>query len=264
MTTPEPLRILIVDDEAPIRDELAWLLAQDARVGEVLIAEDGGAALRILTDTDVAAVFLDISMPGLDGLDVARILRKYESPPPFVFVSAHDTHGVAAFDLDAIDYVLKPIRPDRIHEAVSRIIARGTGTPPPGSARDHELEAIPDQLAPIVVDSEKIAVDVGGTTRFIQRSDVLFVESHGDYARLVTASGRYLVRVSLAMLEEEWASAGFVRIHRSWIVNLAHIDEVRHDNGRLSLGIGENQLEVSRRHTRAVRDLLVRSARLGR
>lgn len=270
MTPVDPLRVLVVDDEAPIRDELAWLLAQDERVGSVRVAEDGAAALRILGESDVDAVFLDIRMPGLDGLDVARILRRYESAPPFVFVSAYDTHGVEAFDLHAVDYLLKPIRPDRVREATTRILAQrapgaiatavnsaGPGQPPDPS--DTARDPISDPSG-----DEKIAVDVAGVTRFIQRSDVLFVEAHGDYARLVTPSGRYLVRVPLSALEDTWSTAGFVRIHRSWLVNLAHIEEVRHDNGRMSLVVAGHPLEVSRRHTRAVRDVLVRSARLGR
>ena len=93
----------------------------------MLVADDGGSALRLLTEHDVDAVFLDIRMPGLDGLDIARILRKYESAPPFVFVSAYDTHAVEAFDLRAVDYLLKPIRPDRVREAVTRISGRLPG-----------------------------------------------------------------------------------------------------------------------------------------
>jgi DNA-binding LytR/AlgR family response regulator len=113
-------------------------------------------------------------------------------------------------------------------------------------------------------DDATIAVELGGVTRFVQRSDVRYVEAHGDYARLVTSDGRHLVRVSLAHLEAEWADAGFVRIHRRWLVALRAIDEVRTDVGRMSLRVGDAVLPVSRRHTRELRDRLVRSARLGR
>jgi DNA-binding LytR/AlgR family response regulator len=260
------MHVLVVDDEAPIRDELAYLLRQDPRVSDVTVADDGNSALRILTESDIDAVFLDIRMPGLDGLDIARILRRYEYPPPFVFVSAYDGHAVEAFDLRALDYLLKPIRPDRVQEAVDRIAAHlARGTVPefaPVGPDDVALQGAASVQTPPV--DEKIAVDVGGTTKFIQRSEVRFVEAHGDYARLVTASSRYLVRIPLATLEQSWAAAGFVRIHRSTLVNLACIDEVHHDNGRMSLVVGADTLEVSRRHTRSVRDVIVRSARLGR
>ncbi len=249
---PRLLRVLAVDDEAPARAELAWLLERDPRVGSVLMAADGAEALRLLETEQVDALFVDIRMPGLDGLDLARVLRRFASPPAVVFVSAYDSHAVEAFDLRAVDYVMKPVREERLTEAVRRVdearavAAAPVATVAPGS------------------DDESIAVELGGITRFVKRSDVRYVEAHGDYARLVTDEGRHLVRVSLAHLEEQWADAGFVRIHRRWLVSLAAIDEVRSDGGRMSLRVGDAVLPVSRRHTRELRDRLVRSARPGR
>lgn len=248
---PRLLRVLAVDDEAPARAELAWLLERDPRVGSVLMAADGAEALRLLETEQVDALFVDIRMPGLDGLDLARVLRRFASPPAVVFVSAYDSHAVEAFDLRAVDYVMKPVREERLTEAVRRVdearaAAAPVATVAPGS------------------DDESIAVELGGVTRFVKRSDVRYVEAHGDYARLVTDEGRHLVRVSLAHLEEQWADAGFVRIHRRWLVSLAAIDEVRSDGGRMSLRVGDAVLPVSRRHTRELRDRLVRSARPGR
>ena len=107
-------------------------------------------------------------------------------------------------------------------------------------------------------------MELGGVTRFIRRSDVLYVEAHGDYARLVTAEGRHLVRVPLSVLEDRWEPVGFVRIHRRSLVSLAAIEEVRVDGGRLSVVVAGTVLEVSRRHTRELRDRLVRAARPGR
>ena len=248
------LRVLAVDDEAPARAELAYLLGRDERVATVLTAGDGAEALRLLESTTVDALFVDIRMPGLDGLDLARVLRHFASPPAVVFVSAYDSHAVEAFDLNAVDYVMKPVREERLTEAVRRVV----------ESRDRVV-VTPSAAPEVVADAdETIAVELGGVTRFVKRSDVLYVEAHGDYARLVTADGRHLVRVSLAHLEEEWADAGFVRIHRRWLVALGAIDEVRSDGGRMSLRVGDAVLAVSRRHTRALRDRLVRSARLGR
>lgn len=246
------LRVLAVDDEAPAREELAYLLGRDPRISLVLTAADGAEALRTLQSTAVDALFVDIRMPGLDGLDLARVLRRFAAPPEVVFVSAYDSHAVEAFDLRAVDYVMKPVREERLTEAVRRVVeSRGHAVPTPAPA-----VAVPDD--------ETIAVELGGVTRFVRRSDVRYVEAHGDYARLVTAEGRHLVRVSLAHLEDEWAAAGFVRIHRRWLVSLPAIDEVRTDGGRMSLRVGDAVLGVSRRHTRELRDRLVRSARLGR
>jgi DNA-binding LytR/AlgR family response regulator len=251
-TAPAPagLRVLAVDDEAPARAELAYLLGRDERIDEVHTAGDGAAALRMLEDTPYDALFVDIRMPGLDGLDLARVLRRFTSPPAVVFVSAYDQHALEAFDLRAVDYLMKPVRDERLAEAVGRVLeARGRAVPAPAAPED---------------DDETIAVELGGVTRFVKRSDVRYVEAHGDYARLVTNDGRHLVRVSLALLEEQWASAGFVRIHRRWLVPLDAIDEVRTDGGRVSVRVGDAVLQVSRRHTRELRDRLVRSARPGR
>jgi DNA-binding LytR/AlgR family response regulator len=111
---------------------------------------------------------------------------------------------------------------------------------------------------------ETIPVELGGVTRFINRSDVRFAEAHGDYARLHTADGSHLVRVPLSTLEEQWSAAGFVRIHRRHLVALAHIDEVAFESGRGTVRIGGEVLSVSRRHVRDLRDTLVRRARPGR
>ncbi|MFN8168311.1 MAG: LytTR family DNA-binding domain-containing protein [Candidatus Nanopelagicales bacterium] len=250
--TTAGLRVLAVDDEAPARAELAYLLERDPRVEVVLTAADGAEALRTLESTTVDALFVDIRMPGLDGLDLARILRRFSSPPAVVFVSAYDSHAVEAFDLRAVDYVMKPVREERLAEAVGRVVdSRGRGS---------SAEPVADPAD----DDQTIAVELGGVTRFVKRSEVLYVEAHGDYARLVTADGRHLVRVSLALLEEEWADAGFVRIHRRYLVPLRAIDEVRSDGTRMSVRVGDAILSVSRRHTRELRDRLVRGARPGR
>ena len=237
------LQVLVVDDERPALDELAWLLGRDARIGDVLTTDSAADALRVLQEEQVDAVFMDIRMPGLTGLELAKVLSRFKEPPPVVFVTAYDEHAVAAFDLHAADYVLKPVREDRLAEAVRRVVeARGTSTP---------------------VEEDTIAVELGGRTRFVARNEVRYVEAQGDYARLHTAEGNHLVRVPLTSLEEEWRDAGFVRIHRSLLVSLAHVEEVRMDAGRCTVVVGGQPLAVSRRHTRELRDLLVRRARPG-
>jgi len=246
--TPQPLRALVVDDEVPALTELAWLLEQDARIGQVHTASSGAEALKALQRIPVDVLFCDISMPGLDGLDLARVLARFSHRPHLVFVTAYDQHAVDAFDLQAIDYVLKPVRAQRLAEAVRRVVEAGQppssngGTPP----------------------DETIAVELAGVTRFVQRSKVLFVEAQGDYARLHTATSSHLVRIPLATLEERWADAGFVRIHRSTLVALGHVDEVQMEGGRFFVRLGERRLQVSRRHTRQLRDLLLRSASLSK
>ncbi len=238
------LRVLVVDDERPALDELAWLLDRDARVGVVTTTDNAAEALRVLQEGDVDAVFTDIRMPGLTGLELARVLSQFKAPPPVVFITAHDEHAVDAFELNAVDYLLKPVREDRLAEAVRRVIESAPSTD--GATTD-----------------DQIPVDLGGVTRFISRSDVTYVEAQGDYARLHTATGSHLIRSPLTTLEEEWRDAGFVRIHRSLLVSLPHVAEVRMGAGRCSVVVGDEELVVSRRHTRELRDLLVRRARPG-
>lgn len=243
MSTPSsqpgaPLTVLVIDDERPALDELAFLLRRDARVGEVLTTDSATEALRLLQDLEVDAVFLDIQMPGLSGLELAQVLARFRTPPAVVFVTAHEGHAVEAFDLDAVDYVLKPVREERLAEAVRRVVQ--------GSARPAEP---PD---------EQVPVERGGVTRFLRRSEITHVEAHGDYARLHTPEGSHLLRTPLSTLEQEWRPAGFVRIHRSLLVNLAHVDEVRMESGRCSVVVDGQELVVSRRHTRELRDLLLR------
>lgn len=232
------VRVLVIDDERPALDELAFLLERDPRVDDVLTTDSATAALRILQEIEVDAVFLDVQMPGLTGLELAQVLARFKSPPPVVFVTAHEEHAVEAFDLRAVDYVLKPVREERLAEAVRRVLEE--------SARPQENG------------DEQIAVERAGVTRFVRRSEVRYVEAQGDYTRLHTAQGTHLVRTPLSTLEEGWGPAGFVRIHRSLLVNLAHIDEVRMESGVCTVVVGGAQLQVSRRHTRELRDLLTR------
>jgi DNA-binding LytR/AlgR family response regulator len=247
MTAAQRLKVLVIDDERPALDELAYLLARDERIGDVLTCDSAAEGLRTLHEIDVDVVFLDIQMPALTGLDLAQVLSRFRNPPPIVFVTAHEAHAVDAFELRAVDYVLKPVRADRLAEAVRRVVE--------GSDR-----------APAPAHQTQIPVERGGVTRFVDRADVTHVEAQGDYARLHTADGSHLIRVPLSTLEEEWRSAGFVRIHRSLLVSLAHVREVRMDAGRCSVlvagppGAAGVQLGVSRRHTRELRDLLIRRA----
>jgi DNA-binding LytR/AlgR family response regulator len=236
--------VLVVDDERPALDELTYLLERDPRVREVLACDSATETLRLLQETEVDAVFLDVQMPGLTGLELAQVLARFKEPPPIVFVTAHEKHAVEAFELQAVDYVLKPVRADRLAEAVRRVV---DGTADRGPTADLQ-----------------VPVELGGVTRFVARSTIGYVEAQGDYARLHTAHGSHLVRTSLSQLEEEWAPAGFVRIHRSLLVSLAHVAEVRMDAGRCTVvvAVGEpgTELQVSRRHTRQLRDLLLRGA----
>ena len=242
MTTPPGLRVLVVDDEQPARDELAWLLGRDDRVGQVRTVGTATQALEVLRGEEFDAVFLDIAMPGLTGLELATVLARFDRPPAVVFVTAHGEHAVEAFDLEAVDYLLKPVREERLRTAVRRI------------------EDVNDPGRP--TDDDSIPVELGGVTRFVSRSEVSYVEAQGDYARLHTPTGSHLIRISLTALEDRWGEAGFVRIHRSVLVSLGHVDELRTEAGRCTVLVGGVELPVSRRLTATLRER-VRRARAG-
>jgi DNA-binding LytR/AlgR family response regulator len=228
------INVLVVDDELPAVEELAFLLGRDGRIGKVLRATSGSEALRALAAAPIDAVFLDIHMPAVSGLEIARAIAAGSHPPAVVFVTADEDHALAAFELAAVDYLLKPIRAERLSRSVGRICELRDG----GSA------------------PEMITVDQGGTTRMIRRDDVTYVQAQGDYARLHTADASYLIRVPLADLEQQWADAGFIRTHRSYLVALKHISSMKlaADGPRVTVaGAG---LPISRRHLPTVRERL--------
>jgi DNA-binding LytR/AlgR family response regulator len=245
------LRVLAVDDEPPALDELAYLLRADGRVATVNTASDVADAFRVLRDTDVDAVFLDIRMPGLDGMEFARVLGRFVRPPAVVFVTAYDDRAAEAFDLGVTDYVRKPVQADRIGESLRRVLAAQRVPNHPAVAVRRER----DDADPT------IPIELAGTTRMLPRSAVRWVEAQGDYARLHTADASHLVRVPLATLAERWADAGFVRVHRSFLVQLKLITELRLTNGGYVVIVDGRELPVSRRHTRELKDKLVRAAK---
>ncbi|MDT0571371.1 LytTR family DNA-binding domain-containing protein [Streptomyces sp. DSM 3412] len=250
------LRALAVDDEKPSLEELLYLLNADPRVGSAEGANDATEALRRINRAlesgpdgpeAIDVVFLDIQMAGLDGLDLARLLTGFARPPLVVFVTAHEGFAVQAFDLKAVDYVLKPVRRERLAEAIRRAVQlREATTAPAPPIPVHEPD--PDQ----------IPVELGGVTRFVSVDDITHVEAQGDYARLHTPQGSHLIRIPLSTLEERWRARGFVRIHRRHLVALRHVGELRLDAGTVSVLVGSVELQVSRRHARELRDLLMR------
>ncbi|MGW0159088.1 LytR/AlgR family response regulator transcription factor [Mycobacterium sp. NPDC003323] len=244
------LTVLAVDDEAPALDELAYLLGEHPCIGQVHTAGDATSALRELNQHSIDAVFLDINMPGLSGIELAGVLTNFANRPAVVFVTAHDDKAVAAFDVGAVDYLLKPIRQNRLDEAVRRVVtARATEAPPE---------------APDTVDSDVIPAELGGITHLVPRDSIGWVEAEGDYARLHSATGAHLVRIPLSTLETRWRDHGFQRIHRSYLVSLRLVTGLRTGDGGLLVRLRANgsspavELPVSRRQARELRDRLVR------
>jgi DNA-binding LytR/AlgR family response regulator len=253
------LTVLIADDEQPALDELAYLLGHDARIGAVHRASNGADALRILTQEEIDAVFLDIHMPGLSGIDLARALGHFDRRPPFVFVTADEERAVEAFDLAAVDYLLKPVRTERLERAVGRLIEARAAAEAAGAGGAGAAGAPVTGAVPVVARPELVAVSLGGTTRMIRQDAIHYVQAQGDYARLHTDDGSYLVRVPMSDLEQQWAAAGFVRIHRSYLVALGHVERLRLGASNPTVLVGGVELPVSRRLLPSLRDRVAAS-----
>ncbi|SIO84846.1 LytTR family DNA-binding domain-containing protein [Nocardiopsis sp. JB363] len=240
------LRVLVVEDEASTRQEMASLLGDMSEVSEVLVASNGASAVRLLGTTSIDAAFLDILMPGLDGMDVARVLSVMSEPPSIVFVTASEAHAVEAFGIGAVDYLLKPIRPERLAEAVGRI----------AQLRDSNGVSSPAE------DLHVVQIDTGRRTVFVKRDDVQFVEAQGDYVRLHTSDGTHLIRLSLSYLEEVWSSAGFLRVHRGFLIAIPWVRDLRvTSSSGLVAGTPAGDVPVSRRHGRHLRAQLLEAAK---
>lgn len=231
------INVLVADDELPAVEELAFLLGRDPRIGMIHRAMSGAEALELLGRHTVDTVFLDIHMPGLSGLELAEVIGRSSNPPVVVFVTADDDRALEAFELAAVDYLLKPLRTERLSRTVDRVV---------------ELVAHPAAVEEV----ELITVDQGGTSRIIRLDDVKFVQAQGDYARLHTAEASYLIRVPLADLEQRWAESGFLRIHRSYLVCMQFVTALKLSAAKPTVSVGSNVLPVSRRHVPVLREHL--------
>jgi DNA-binding LytR/AlgR family response regulator len=240
------LKILAVDDERTQLEDLARLLRSFPSVEHVECASDGHDALAKLSDRPYDAVFLDVRMPDLDGVELGRVLRRFASPPQLVFVSAYDSAAVDAFELRALDYLRKPVSRRRIEEALGRVTG-ALDAAEHVAARDHPAE----QRHP-AAETEMVAVANArrGTTRLIPRNSILYAQSHGDFVRIVTEDGRYLLRSTLSDIERRWEQYGFVRVHRQYLANLHKAVELRPLlGGTAELAFAEGQtVPIARRH----------------
>ncbi|WP_448808792.1 LytR/AlgR family response regulator transcription factor [Agromyces bauzanensis] len=233
--------VLIADDERPVLEELEALLRRDPRIGRIWRASSGSDAVRVLAEHDVDAAFLDIHMPGLSGFDLARGLARFGRPPAIVFVTADEAGAVEAFDVAAVDFILKPIRRERLQRAIGRILA-GREEAPTG---------------PTMPADESIPVRIGNVMRVVHRTDVRWVQARGDYSRLVTDTDTHLIRETISELEERWADAGFIRVHRSYLVDGGAITVARLTGSHPAVIVAGEEIPVSRRSVAAVREAIL-------
>ena len=241
------LRVLAVDDEHSQLQDLARLLRSSRMVEAVECASDGHDALVKASGERYDAIFLDVRMPGLDGLELGRVLRRFTAPPQLVFVSAYDSAAVDAFELQALDYLRKPVSRLRLEETLERVhtaVANGAAREPRPSTAESEVLAVANVR--------------NGATRLIARSSILYVQSHGDFVRIVVEDGRYLLRTTLTDVQRRWEQFGFVRVHRQYLANLNKAVELRPQfGGTAELAFADGQaIPVARRHVAELGRLL--------
>lgn len=246
------LRTLIVDDEALARLRLRTLLQElvEPTVEVIGEAEDATAALHQLQASGCDLVLLDIRMPGRDGMQLAAALRSLPQPPAVVFVTAHGSHALRAFELDAVDYLTKPVRRERLQAALQRVVQRRW-----------PVESQPAPLA----DEPMLVVHDRGRVRRIPVAEVLVLKAELKYVTLRTAQGSHLLDDSLTDLERR-LGGGFIRIHRNALVASHAVRELRrHADARGEEGWAvrvapiDEWLPVSRRQLSAVREALART-----
>ena len=234
------MRAMIVDDEAPARSELKYLLEESGRVDLIVEATSAREAVEKLMEVRVDVMFLDISMPKTNGMQLAEALHKRKNPPQ-VFVTAYSEYALDAFGVDATDYLMKPVETDRLAQALDKIV-----------------EHIKPLNLPVSV--ERIPVVKSGSKVLVPIDQIRFIEAKDDYSCIYTESDRFLSTISLQKLEDRLVGHGFFRIHRSYIVNLEYVADVEVISaGILQLtiqGFEDKHISVSRRRVVALKRAL--------
>lgn len=235
------MKVVIADDEPLARERLRMLLAQEPGMEVVAEVGDGRSALEACAAHEPALVLLDIAMPGIDGLEVARHLSAFEPRPAVVFCTAYDAHALKAFEAAAVDYLVKPVRPERLHAAIerARTFTAGRETPDGGDTRRTHLCA-----------------RLRGSLRLIPVEEIRYLQAEEKYVVVHHARGEDLVEESLKSLEDEFGDR-FLRIHRNCLVARHELVELRRDlEGHVHavLRHGDRPLEVSRRCVSQLRD----------
>lgn len=208
MSEQTTLHILIVDDEAPARNRLRELLADIQHIHIIADAKNGKEALQLASDTQPDIVLLDIRMPEMDGIEVAQHLQKLARPPAIIFTTAYDNYAIQAFDMSAVDYLLKPIRLERLQSALqkARVLL------------PNQLEA----LLPLNPQRTHLSINERNRVLLVPVADIIYLRAELKYITVRTAEREYLIEESLTHLEEEFSNI-FIRLHRNCLVASVYI-----------------------------------------
>jgi two-component system LytT family response regulator len=239
------LKILVIDDEQPARSKIQSFLKGEERVEWVMEAEDGREAVEAIIRHRPDLVFLDIQMPGMDGFEVIKAVG-LESMPAVVFVTAFDEYAIAAFEVQAVDYLLKPYDQDRFGRSFDRAWERIRSGEENATLFTRLLEEVKTESRYL----KRILVRKRGRYFFVRTEDVIYVSAEEKYVNIHTQEGKHLIRETLIGIEERLDPSRFARIHRSHIVNLDYVKEIQpwtHGDSIVIL-TNEEKLFLSRRY----------------
>ena len=250
-------RVIIADDEMLARERVRMMLARYE--GYEIVAEcgDGQAAVDAIVQLEPDVVFLDIKMPGLDGLEVVAALEEIKSPPAVVFVTAFEGHALQAFDLSATDYLLKPFNTERFERAMERVDAR-LGQAQQPLAIDPAIRAILDGLRVERAYPERFLVRGPTHLYFVRAKDIEWADAQGNYVRLHAGGRAHFVRDTMKTFEAKLPPARFIRVHRSIILNIDHIQRLEpHGHGEYVITLRDGtRVTSSRTHGERLQALL--------
>lgn len=232
------IKALIVDDEMPARNELIFMLEETGKAEVIGEAGDVPSAISLIKAHNADVLFLDINMPGYSGLQLAEVLKTHPNPPAIVFVTAYSNFALKAFDVNAIDYLVKPVESKRLLAALEKV-EKAMGT---------KAQAVPLEHGAGVT---RVTVNKGGKKHFLSSADITYIRARDDYSYLYTDEAKFLSTTSLTSLLEQLEGYGFYRTHRGFVVNLNRIQSVESQTGgtlKLTLNDPDHtEIPVSRR-----------------
>ncbi len=243
------LKALIVDDEYPARKELRYMLEQFDNIEVVGEAANAREALKLVSALDYSIIFLDIEMPGMNGLELSILLKEHPKRPYVIFVTAYEEYAVKAFEVNAIDYILKPFDAKRFYQSMQKLFTL--------VEKNKQSKQAPNKIIPNL---GRLPVERDDKTLLIPEEDIIFAFTENENVYLKTTNEKLLSKYTLKELENKLSDQSFFRTHRRFIVNLTKVEEIiPFFNGTYNLIVNDderNEVPVSRNQAKKLKRFL--------
>lgn len=245
------LRILLVDDESPARQELRYILDSLVKNAAIIEASSGEHAMQLIALEDIDIAFIDINMHGMDGITLSQEISKFDDSIRFVFATAYDQYAIKAFELNAVDYVLKPFEENRIKITVERLL------------NDIERKKNMEREQPVYTPPEKplkkITVWVNGRALLVDIQNVAYIAAEDRGSLIKTAGGVYSTKETLCYFERKLEKANFLRVHRGYLINPEQVSEIQpwFNNTYMvkMTGFEKDEIPVSRNYVKRFKEI---------